>query len=113
MTLCRKMCKRLRHDRTESRGRNHVGERKQQAQPKIEMPSLERIQQELGSAKNIDDFFGKEGNFAQLFATTLEQMLEAELTAELGYEKYGPKGATAAITGMGSTRGRGAVRLGR
>jgi len=61
-------------------------------QPKIEMPSLERIQAELGSAKSIDDFFGKEGIFARLFATTLEQMLEAELTAELGYEKYEAKG---------------------
>ena len=56
------------------------------------MPSLERIQAELGSAKSIDDFFGKEGIFARLFATTLEQMLDAELTAELGYEKYEAKG---------------------
>jgi putative transposase len=56
------------------------------------MPSLERIQQELGSAKSIDDFFGKEGIFARLFATTLEQMLEAELTGHLGYEKYEAKG---------------------
>ena len=63
-----------------------------QEQPKIEIPSLERIQQELGSAKSIDDFFGKEGIFARLFATTLEQMLEAELTAHLGYEKYEAKG---------------------
>jgi putative transposase len=61
-------------------------------QSKIEIPSLERIQQELGSAKSIDDFFGKEGIFARLFATTLEQMLEAELTAHLGYEKYEAKG---------------------
>src|ERR1700704_4589178 len=61
-------------------------------QPKIELPSLERIQHELGSAKSIDDFFGKEGIFARLFATTLEQMLEAELTTELGYEKYEAKG---------------------
>jgi hypothetical protein len=29
---------------------------------------------------------------AGLFATTLEQMLEAELTAQLGYEKYEAKG---------------------
>jgi putative transposase len=65
---------------------------KQQEQLKIELPSLERIQAELGSAKSIDDFFGKEGIFARLFATTLEQMLEAELTAELGYEKYEAKG---------------------
>jgi hypothetical protein len=28
------------------------------------MPSVERIQQELASAKNLDDFFGKEGIFA-------------------------------------------------
>lgn len=63
-----------------------------QEQPKIEMPSLERIQAELGSAKSIDDFFGKEGIFARLFATTLEQMLDAELTAQLGYEKYEAKG---------------------
>src|SRR3954462_8770576 len=59
---------------------------------KIDMPSLERIQQELASAKSIDDFFGKEGIFARLFATTLEQMLEAELSAELGYQKYEAKG---------------------
>ena len=61
-------------------------------QSKIEMPSLERIQAELGSAKSIDDFFGKEGIFARLFATTIEQMLEAELTAQLGYERYEAKG---------------------
>ncbi len=36
----------------------------------------------------MDDFFGKEGIFARLFANTLEQMLEAELTAQLGYERY-------------------------
>lgn len=59
---------------------------------KIDLPSVERIQQELASAKSIDDFFGKEGIFARLFATTLEQMMEAELTAQLGYEKYEAKG---------------------
>ena len=61
-------------------------------QPTIAMPSLERIQQELGSAKSIDDFFGKEGIFARLFASPLEHMLDAELTAQLGYEKYEAKG---------------------
>lgn len=61
-------------------------------QSRIGMPSLERIQQELASAKSIDDFWGKEGIFARLFADTIEQMLEAELSAELGYEKYEGKG---------------------
>ena len=52
------------------------------------LPSLEEIQEGLGQAESIDDFFGKEGVMARLFARTLEQMLEAELTAKLGYEKY-------------------------
>jgi putative transposase len=56
------------------------------------MPSVERIQQELGKAQSMDDFFGKEGIFARLFAETLEQMLDAELTAQLGYEPYEAKG---------------------
>ncbi len=58
---------------------------------------MERIQQELASATSIDDFFGKEGIFTRkrvpgLFAGTLEQMLEAELTAHLGYEPYAASG---------------------
>lgn len=60
--------------------------------PKPAMPSLETIQQELGKAQSMDDFFGKEGIFARLFAETLEQMLDAELTAQLGYEPYEAKG---------------------
>jgi putative transposase len=46
----------------------------------------------LAQAKSMDDFFGKEGIFAQLFANTLEQMLEAELSEHLGYEPYEAKG---------------------
>src|SRR3954449_1850375 len=56
------------------------------------VPSVERIQRELASAKSIDDFFGKEGIFARLFAGTLEHMLEAELTAHLGYQPYAASG---------------------
>jgi putative transposase len=56
------------------------------------LPSVERIQQELATAQSIDDFFGKEGIFARLFAGTLEHMLEAELTAHLGYEPYAASG---------------------
>ena len=34
---------------------------------------------------------GKEGVFARLFSETIEQMLEAMLTEELGYEPYHAK----------------------
>lgn len=56
------------------------------------LPALEKIQQELGTAQSIDDFFGKEGIFARLFSETIETMLEAELTEHLGYERYAAKG---------------------
>jgi transposase-like protein len=56
------------------------------------LPSVETIQQELGKAESMDDFFGKEGIFSRLFAKTMETMLEAELTEQLGYEPYEAKG---------------------
>ena len=56
------------------------------------MPSAEEVQQELGKAKSMDDFFGKEGIFAKLFAHTIEEMLETELSEHLGYEPYEVKG---------------------
>src|ERR671917_196949 len=56
------------------------------------LPSVERMQQDLATATSIDDFFGKEGIFARLFAGTLEHMLEAELTAHLGYAPYAAHG---------------------
>ena len=56
------------------------------------MPGAEEVQRELATAKSMDDFFGREGIFARLFASTLEQMLEAELSEHLGYEAYEAKG---------------------
>jgi len=56
------------------------------------MPGAEEVQRELATAKSMDDFFGKEGIFARLFASTIEQMLEAELSEHLGYGPYEAKG---------------------
>ena len=58
----------------------------------IEVPTAERIQEELSKAKSMDDFMGKDGILSNLFARTLEQMLETELTADLGYKKHEAKG---------------------
>lgn len=55
---------------------------------RIGMPSAEKVQEELAKAENMDDFFGREGIFARLFSKTMEQMLEAELSDHLGYERY-------------------------
>ncbi len=67
---------------------NEMSDKEQKNQTdKIDMPGWEQIQAELGSAKSIDDFFGREGIFARLLSKTLEQMLEGELSEHLGYEK--------------------------
>jgi putative transposase len=56
------------------------------------LPSVEQVRRELGKAESIDDFFGREGIFARLFARTVEEMLEGELSAQLGYERYAAEG---------------------
>ena len=56
------------------------------------MPSAEEVAQALGQATSIDDFYGKDGIFSKLFSKTIEDMLEAELTSELGYERYESEG---------------------
>lgn len=66
------------------------------------MPPAELVQQELSKAKSMDDFFGKEGIFARLFANTLEQMLQAELTEHLGYEAHEAKGRNSGDSRNGS-----------
>jgi transposase-like protein len=58
----------------------------------VHLPSADEIQNELAQVESIDDFFGKEGIFSKLFARTVEEMLEAELTEHLGYEKYEAQG---------------------
>lgn len=52
----------------------------------------QRLAEELGKAKSIDDFYGKEGIFSKVFSKTIEQMLETELTEELGYDRYDSEG---------------------
>lgn len=56
------------------------------------LPDPEELARELASAESIDDFYGKDGIFARLFAETIEQMLEAEMSEELGYERYEAEG---------------------
>ena len=63
-------------------------QQKKPQSPQEYMPTAEEVQAELAKVQSMDDFFGKEGVFAKLFASTLEQMLEGELTEHLGYEPY-------------------------
>ena len=59
------------------KGKNEILKRKGQEEmasntnnkkSKIQLPKVEEIQRELGTAENIDDFFGRDGIFARLFS---------------------------------------------
>jgi putative transposase len=80
-------------NRPETKGKSMTRKKNttDQDNPK-KIPSAEEVASELGKAKSIDDFYGKDGIFARLFSETIEQMLEAELKDELGYERYEAKG---------------------
>lgn len=58
----------------------------------FDLPTAEKVQEELAKAESMDDFFGRDGIFARLFANTMDQMLEAELSDHLGYERHEVKG---------------------
>lgn len=81
-----------------------MSEKRNQKQKDIQaqMPSAEEVAQELGKATSIDDFYGKDGIFARLFSKTIEEMLDAELTAELGYERYEAEGRNSGNSRNGS-----------
>lgn len=70
----------------------------------VHLPNVEEIQNELFRAESIDDFFGKDGIFSKLFARTIEEMLEAELSAHLGYEKHEARGRNSGNSRNGKRR---------
>lgn len=74
--------------------------------PGKNLPSVEQVQNELGRVESIDDFFGREGIFAKLFARTIEEMLEGELSAQLGYERYAVEGRNSGNSRNGKRRTR-------
>lgn len=47
--------------------------------------STEEIAQELSKTTSGDSFYGKERVFTKLLLKIFEEMLEAELTSQLGY----------------------------
>jgi len=66
------------------------------------VPTAEQIQHELENARSIDDFFGKDGVMARLVGDMLTEMMKAELTGELGYERYEARGRNSGNSRNGS-----------
>ncbi len=53
---------------------------------------IEQLKADLSKAKNYDDLMGKNGAIKKLLSRSLEEMLESELTEQLGYEKNSQRG---------------------
>jgi putative transposase len=60
----------------------------------------------MAKIQSPDDFFGKDGAFAKLFARTMKEMVEAELTDHLGYEKHASEGRKTGNSRNGSYQRR-------
>lgn len=69
---------------------------------KRQVPAVEKIREEMNKAESLDDFFGKEGIMARLFGEMLTEMMKAELSEELGYEKYEARGRNTGNSRNGS-----------
>jgi putative transposase len=59
---------------------------------KLSEEVYKQLEADLAQSKSVEDLLGKEGALKKLLKHALEQMLEAELTEELGYPKHGAEG---------------------
>lgn len=64
---------------------------------------IEQLKADLSKAKSYNDLMGKDGAIKKLISKTLEQMLEAELTEHLGYERYSSDGKNSGNSRNGKT----------
>jgi transposase-like protein len=64
---------------------------------------IEQLKADLKGAKTYEDLMGKDGAIKKLISKSLEQMLESELTEQLGYEKYSPEGKNTGNSRNGKT----------
>ena len=70
---------------------------------KLTEEMIEQLKADLSKAKSYEDLMGKDGAIKKLLSNTLEQMLEAELTEHLGYEKHSPIGKNTGNSRNGKT----------
>lgn len=64
---------------------------------------IEKLKADLSKAKTYDDLMGEDGAIKKLLAQSIEQMLDAELTEHLGYDKHSPLGINSGNNRNGKT----------
>ncbi len=61
------------------------------------------LQEEMSKCKSMEDLTGKNGLFKRMLKEAAEQMLEAEMTGHLGYEKHSAAGRNSGNSRNGHT----------
>jgi transposase-like protein len=64
---------------------------------------IEQLKADLKNAKTYEDLMGENGAIKKLIKSSLEGMLEAELTEHLGYPKHSPEGKNSGNSRNGKT----------
>ncbi|NLT51754.1 MAG: IS256 family transposase, partial [Ignavibacteria bacterium] len=64
---------------------------------------IEQLKADLSKAKTYDDLMGSNGAIKKLIKSSLEAMLESELTEHLGYEKHSILGKNTGNSRNGKT----------
>jgi transposase-like protein len=71
---------------------------------KLDKAIIEQMEKDLAKVKTLDDMLGKDGLIKNLIKALSEQILEEELSAHLGYEKYDSKGRRSGNNRNGSSK---------
>ena len=53
---------------------------------------IQQLKADLSKARTYQDLMGTDGAIKKLLKNAIEGMLDAELTQQLGYERYSPAG---------------------
>jgi len=64
---------------------------------------IKQLEQALSKAKTYEDLMGKDGAIKKLLKSSLENILESELSNHLGYERHSPEGNNSGNNRNGKT----------
>ena len=70
---------------------------------KLTPEMIKQLESDLSKAKTYEDLMGKNGAIKKLLKSSLENLLETELTEHLGYEKNSPEGNNSGNNRNGKT----------
>jgi transposase-like protein len=69
----------------------------------IKKEVYEELERDISTSKTLGDLTGKNGAIQKLLKHAIEQMLEAEMTEELGYDKHAIEGRKSGNSRNGTT----------